>query len=141
MMILARRTSALAALFIVLVALPARAQTTALVIHSTPGDPVGQGLTWTYDGSNASFSHLNLSVGVSLEISQSNLRWGLDFRAGGSLPLTQGTYLGAVPSGAGNGFEPHMGIGRTGGGPYYCPRLTGRLDVRELVTASDGSLL
>src|SRR5436190_12884883 len=126
-------------------AVPLQAQTTTLVVHSAPGDPVGQGRTWTYDTSNARFSAYEWEGGLAFPVGPSSgPSWALSFVAPGRGPLVPGVYLGAVRYGEyawtyGDVFAPRLQV--AGPGSCWDFKATGRFLVRELVRAGDGTVV
>jgi hypothetical protein len=135
-------------------AAPLRAQTTALVVHSAPGDPVGQGRTWTFDNGNATFSDSTFANGFNQfrVVASDGRRWALSFVASGNGALVPGTYLSAIELGwpmwtSADVFAPRLLISGPGscskGAELFHPMLrsTGRFLVRELVRAADGTIV
>jgi Divergent InlB B-repeat domain len=130
---------ALLAFGVVGISARASAQTTALIIRSEAGDPIGQGQFAIYTQVNAAFSVTrNAANGITVAVRGPNSSpwWDLSFSAPGNAPLALGYY----PTATRYGFAQFVGlevttIGRT------CNQLTGRYVVRELLYATNGSVL
>jgi Divergent InlB B-repeat domain len=113
--------------------------TTALLLHSQPGDYIGQGLDRTYTAADATFeittSTWNGAVRLSAIAPGLTFSWYLEFRAAGDLPLTVGTYEAAQRS----AFTINHGLDVSGSG-RGCNQLTGRFVVREIVRGPDNAV-
>ena len=117
----------------------AQAQTTALYLDSQPGEPLGGGIQRTYTPADGAFQVTrNNKNGVSVSVigPSFSFSWYLDFAAAGNADLAVGAYESArrYPFAEGNGLD----VGGNGAG---CNDLTGRYVVREIVIATDGSVL
>jgi hypothetical protein len=137
---------ALLALGIVAIATAASAQTTAFVVRSEPGDPVGQGQTLTYTPSSWTFSVArNAANGISLQIARPPEpgfvfppQWTLSFSGPGGAPLTVGDY----PNARRYGFTGLVGLVVDQAFPLVCSAgVTGRFLVRDIAYAANGDVL
>lgn len=120
--------------FFLLFATTAQAQVTSLVLHSDPGDFIGDGQTLFFspdDGTFTAFNFLNSTCCTHLSFEGQFEFWSLDFTSGSGGPLTVGTYTAA----AGQSGMSIFGEGRG------CNTYTGSFTVLESSFAVDGSLL
>jgi hypothetical protein len=108
----------------------AMAQTTVLVMHSQPGDYIGQGMDQTYTTTDGVFTpSVNYGNGVSVYFNGGPHWWHLDFAAPGNAPLAVGLYEGAQRFAFHSPTNPGMEISGDGRG---CNQLTGRFNVLEV---------
>ena len=120
--------------FCVLNVSPAAAQTTAVFMDSQPGDPVGGGVSRTFQMPTAAVSLVaGFGPGITVGITGSGVSWHLSFSAERDARLAVGTYapVGKHPFTTGVGFVIN-------GGATSCFRETGRFEVREIAYAGDG---
>ena len=118
-----------AALFL-LSSAPAAAQTTALVIDSQTGDPVGGGLNRTYLPPDVTSSAFQSGGGIFVVVSGSGISYSLNFEPPSGGTLAPGVYLNAVQTATpGN---PKLRVSGSGS----CNTDTGRFTIRELTVTS-----
>jgi hypothetical protein len=123
-------TSLLVGLAVEAVPMCAMAQTSALVMHSQPGDWVGQGMDQTFTTADGVFTpSINRRNGVSVNFNGGPHWWYLDFAAPGNAPLAVGVYEGATRFPFHSPTKPGMDIAGEGRG---CNELTGRFNVLEV---------
>ena len=113
---------------------------TGFFMDSQAGDPIGQGRQRFYNASNASFtvSRNDPSNGSGIHVSiVGDTTWSVDVDANGRASLVPGTYVGAkrFPF---NGLSAGLDISGNGSG---CSQETGWFVVRQLITATDGSVI
>ena len=117
---------------------PAAAQTSALVMHSQPGDYIGQGTDQTYTTSDGTFTaSINYKNGVSVYFNGGPHWWYLDFGAPGDAPLAVGAYEGAQRFAFHSPTKPGLDIHGDGRG---CNELVGRFDVLEVEYGPGGTV-
>ncbi|MGA2069055.1 MAG: Ig-like domain-containing protein [Thermoguttaceae bacterium] len=132
-------------------ALDERSSVTQLDMVSQPGDPIGGGLTYSYDDSTYVFSvSRNSQNGVSLSVYTTttglpggivvlNFGWQLNFAAPGGAALAPGTYSGAQQYPSEPADAP--GIGICGGGLLLGGQLTGQFTVNDVEYDASGNVL
>lgn len=111
--------------------IPAHAQVTSLTMTSDPGDYIGGGQTYIYTEADGQFgAQVNSDQSVSLSFITPNYThwWYLDFAAANGVPLTVGTYAGAVRFPFQGANQPGLSVYGDGRG---CNTLTGTFQVLE----------
>ena len=115
----------------------ARGIGTFLDFQSQPGDYIGQGLTQNFSPIDGHFTaRSNYDNGISLSFT-GNDNWNLDFSAPGNVPLTLGTYTGAMRFPFQNAGSPGLSISGAGRGSNT---LTGQFNVTNLVYGTGGTV-
>jgi hypothetical protein len=128
--------SLVALLGVIGAAVPASAQTTALVIQSEPGDYVGQGQTITYTDSQATFTvSRNAFNGASVRLSGSGIDASLDFSSSIGT-LVPGYYQNARKYGTTTFVGLAVVVNNRS-----CVQVTGRYLVREAEYALNGDIV
>jgi hypothetical protein len=137
-----------AALFLGLACLTAAAsisagQNTGLVMNSPDGEPVGDGYYYYYTPGDGGFqAEKNYRNGVTVSFTGPVHHWTLFFAAPGKLPLSPGTYDGAVRFGDLSSSEnenlPQMEVSGDGRGLLS---LNGTFTVKEIVYGSGNTIL
>ena len=108
---------------------------TSLTMVSEPGDYIGQGQTYSFtllDGDFSTKVGFSNAVSISFNMPTFGHSWNLSFAAPNGLPLTVGTYEGAVRFPFQGPDEPGLDVSGDGRG---CNTLTGSFEVKEIVTA------
>jgi len=130
-MLQTRRRIGLAAAFLLVFALPVRANGTSMLLTGDAGDYISGGRTLFFTSADGPFTAFrNYSNGVSLGFHTPNYShwWYFDFAAAGNQYLTPGVYTGALRypfNSSSNGLSV-SGDGRG------CNQLTGTFDVKEI---------
>lgn len=117
----------------------AAAQNTGLIMDSPQGDYIGQGQSYYYTPADGTFTaSKNFDNGVSINFSNSNHNWHLDFAAPGDALLMPGTYNGAAryPFQAPN--QPGLSVAGDGRGSNT---LTGSFTIKEIVYGTGITIL
>lgn len=111
---------------------------TRVVLHSEPGDYIGDGLDYSYTPANAAINATSpgLRGHVAFSINGGDAsRWTADFAAAGGDILAPGRYDATrYPF---NGSGPGLDVGGNGRG---CNTLTGNFTVTDAAFSSDGSV-
>jgi hypothetical protein len=115
-----------------------RPGTTRLTMQSQPGDFIGQGKTYDFNGSNASFVFYGNPSGIEADLSATDGEyWTVDMVPASGDVLAVGTYPDATRwpfNGSGNGLS-------VDGDSRGCNTLTGSFTVKQAVfSATDNSL-
>ena len=109
-----------------------------LAMGSDPGDYIGGGQSYLFNGANATFqASRNSGNGVSLRVTGGGLWWSLDFAAPGGLPLSPGIYEGARRFPFQDPGQPGLDVSGNGRG---CNTLTGRFEIREVSYGSGSTV-
>ncbi|MGL4315645.1 MAG: hypothetical protein ACRCTL_03405 [Pseudomonas sp.] len=109
---------------------------TRLTLKSDTGDYIGQGKSYLYSDSNATFKYTkNYDNGISLAISSGSVWWNLDLAAPGNAVLQPGSYTSAMRFPFQDASKPGLNFSGDGRG---CNSLTGRFDIFEVAYNSEG---
>jgi Zn-dependent metalloprotease len=106
---------------------------TLLSLDSQPGDPIGEGLQYSYTAADATFTILRSQPELRVLVTSPSLWWTLEFDPSGHSPLQPGSYEDATryPFNVGNGLSVFVN-GRE------CSQITGRFVVNEIVYDAGG---
>jgi hypothetical protein len=129
------------AFFVVLAcSTPVHAGVTSITFISDPGDYIAGGQFYFYAPADGSFSaQQNSFQGVSLSFNTPSYEhwWFLDFAAPNNLPLTVGTYTGAVRFPLQDPNQPGLSVSGDGRG---CDTLTGSFQVLEVTYGANNDV-
>ena len=116
----------------------ASAQSTALVVHSEPGDFIGGGLSQAVTDLDAAFAVTrNVRNGISVDVDGGVASlWQLRFSLPNSRQITPGHYAGGTKY----GVTPFVGMS-VSRSDHACNELTGRYLVREVAYGAAGEVL
>ncbi|MFN7979077.1 MAG: BACON domain-containing carbohydrate-binding protein [Vicinamibacterales bacterium] len=119
---------------------PAMAQPTTLVIHSRPGEYVGQGSDWAHTPADGPFvAERNSANGVEVRFQgPGSLWWRLDFAAPDNGPLVPGTYNLATRYPLQGPGEPGLDVSGSSRG---CGSVAGRFTVFEVTYGTGTSVV
>jgi hypothetical protein len=135
------RVNRIMALAILMVAaaspVAAWAQTTALVLHSQPGDPVGGGTDRTFFPADGVFTPSTSDNVLNVYFNGGPHWWYLYFAAPANAPLTVGVYEDATRWPFQSPTKPGLSVGGDDSG---CNMLNGRFEVVEAVYGPGGQV-
>lgn len=117
----------------------ALAQSSVLIMHSRPGEYIGNGGNWVHTPLDGTFvAERNFDNGVEVRFENfPDVWWHLNFAAPGDVPLVPGTYEMATRFPFQAPGEPGLDVSGTGRG---CNTLTGRFTVFEIIYGSGAAI-
>jgi hypothetical protein len=122
-----------------LLAHPAFAQNTALVMDSEPGDYIGQGLSYYYTPAEGTFhAQRNFDNGVTVSFSNGSHNWTTDFAAPDGVPLTVQVYNNATRFPFQAAGVPGIEVSGDGRG---CNEIAGSFEVKQIVYGSGTTIV